>query len=416
MPEIEMVRSRQRVLRARTRRPALEARETRMAASPIRASHAACARAAAKCWGMAVAVGLSVAVAPAGAAGLAGRIVSAQHSRSGTVYWSFERDGSDRREVLRVSGGEVLVRSADGRRVLVLETEHHYGLHLARVDGRQRRVLQPEFDPKPAGPGPDGVALSPDGTRLAAIVRHWTYQPAFGPIVLNPPHDGYDLVTFDADGGNRQVVVPMTRETPLSDLRWAPGGRDLAFTRAPFPDCGQANGDHPDCTYTVELVAADGSAAPRVVARVAKPFGAETSYELSPDGRRIAYPAAGSQRLTVARLDGSARRTLSRERAADPDWSPDGRKIRFGAGHLVGPDFYAFDRYRIVTVAGGKIARFSNRALVTAWSPDGRWLLGSDQRRRGLLLYRPDGRSARRIPGTKRDVLGGARWEGGRRL
>src|SRR4051812_10700337 len=119
------------------------------------------------CLGVAVAICGSVAVAPAGAAGLADRIVSAQHSRSGTVYWSFKRDGSDRRKVLSVPGGsEVLHRSADGRHVVVLASRDggNGDLHLARVDGRRRRVLAPAFAPTPSGPeDPDGIALSPDG-------------------------------------------------------------------------------------------------------------------------------------------------------------------------------------------------------------------------------------------------------------
>ena len=381
-----------------------------MAAAPRRAKDATRQCATAVRLGVAVAVCLSLGAAPARAAGLADRIISAQHSRSGTVYWSFNSGGSGRRQVLRTTGSEVLVRSGDGQRVLALEFEHRYGLHLARVDGRERRVLQPEFEPLPSGMGRDGVALSPDGTRVAGIVRHTQASPPRGTTV--PFQDpGFELVTFDADGGNRRVLIALTRETPLSHLQWAPGGRELAFVRAPFPDCGQQNGDHPDCRYTVELIPADGSGPARVVAR-----GGATDYELSPDGRRIAYASPGGTRLTVAGLDGSDRRMLTRGAAGYFDWSPDGRKILYAAGRLVGPGFYAFDRRRIVTVGSGRIVRFANHALVTAWSPDGRQLLGIDGRRRGLLLYRPDGRVAQGIPGTKRDVLGGAVWEGGRRL
>jgi hypothetical protein len=68
-----------------------------MAASRHPARKSALFGATAVCLGVGGAVCFSVAAAPAGAAGLADRIVSAQDSRSGTVYGSFRADGSDRR-------------------------------------------------------------------------------------------------------------------------------------------------------------------------------------------------------------------------------------------------------------------------------------------------------------------------------
>jgi Tol biopolymer transport system component len=264
--------------------------------------------------------------------------------------------------------------------------------------------------------GRDDVALSPDGTRLALIVRYYTpLSPLGEPLSANAPKDGYELVTFDTDGDQRRTIVPMTGETALSNLKWAPDGRDLAFARAPFTDCGNRHGEHPDCTYTVELVRADGSAPARVIAHIGSPFGGGVPpYALSPDGRRLAFAAPGSFVLTVARLDGSDRRTLSRVAAWVSNWSPDGRKILYAAGRRTGPELLVLYRWRIITVGSKRNVGFPDGAWVTTWSPNGRQLLGFD--RRGLLLYRPDGRVARRIPGTKRYVLGGAVWNGGRRL
>lgn len=99
-------------------------------------------------------------------------------------------------------------------------------------------------------------------------------------------------------------------------------------------------------------------------------------------------------RLTVMRLDGSARRLVGEPGDQDPVWSPDGRSLAVrprgqGEGdHIAVIDLRTGRRHRVV------------RGSSPSWSPDGQWLVftrhpGSDGGRVTLRVIRTDGTGER---------------------
>jgi serine/threonine protein kinase len=99
-----------------------------------------------------------------------------------------------------------------------------------------------------------------------------------------------------------------------------------------------------------------------------------TYVSLSPDGRRLAFPATDQQRnvtLWVRDLDSlDARELPGTENATSPFWSPDGRFIAFGDGRTL----------KKIDVAGGspqKIADAPTTIGMGAWSRDGVIVVGT---------------------------------------
>ncbi len=191
-------------------------------------------------------------------------------------------------------------------------------------------------------------AFSPDGRRLAAIVRG-------------------DVWTLDADGthARRLTSTPDVDGAPA----WSPDGRALAFTRG----------------GGVWTVRADGRKPRRLVADGRSPT-------WSPDGARIAFERDGD--LWLARLDrpGAARRLTDGALARDPAWSPDGRRIAYAADDLGNLELHT------VSVATGSRSRVTydpGRDGAPAWSPDGRRLVW--ERDGAIWTGNADGSGQRRL-------------------
>ena len=159
--------------------------------------------------------------------------------------------------------------------------------------------------------------------------------------------------------------------TSLGPPAWTPDSRSLIFARLDYVD--------PYRIYSDLYRARVGGAARRLTraARLAEP-------DLSPDGRRVVAVAnAGATNVLVVRdLESGRQRVLT---APDldvhwslPRWSPDGTRIaasRWSPGGL----------YDVVVLdSGGAVLRelTHDRALDTApaWSPDGRYVLFSSDR------------------------------------
>ncbi len=114
-------------------------------------------------------------------------------------------------------------------------------------------------------------------------------------------------------------------------------------------------------------------------------------FRLSPDGRRLAYPAAGE--IYVRTLDGSDTRLIASNAgmSGTPFWSPDGRSVAFtNGGHL----------YTVSAVGGmTKMIGDINTNIEGAWGPDGTILIG--EVRGGLIAFPSSGGAPRRV--TKPD-------------
>jgi Tol biopolymer transport system component len=231
-------------------------------------------------------------------------------------------------------------------------------------DGRGRRVLR-AFQP------PDGIAIdsalawSPNG-RLLAFDRAGR------------------LATIRSDGtGLRQL--PQLRITDREPT-WSPDGRRLAFI------------GEDTCLYCSRLysVRPDGTGLRRLM-----PYGARWPSWSSTGALTFTnYNDQSMSRvglldgLYTARPDGSRLRQVFRRYwgvGVQPDWSPDGRRIAFGARkHIftIGARGRGLDR-----VTGPR--RASATSTDPAWSPDGRRI--AFLREGDIYVIRSDGRGIRRI-------------------
>lgn len=157
----------------------------------------------------------------------------------------------------------------------------------------------------PLAPGHSfSPAWSPDASKIAFVSAGYNFERP-------------EIWVMNADG-TEQRRVTRTGEAPA----WSPDGRLIAFTR---------NAD-------IHVMSPDGSGKRRLMRNGYAPT-------WSPDGSWIAFvrPSAPhcygrsstrcvkSLEIYVMRADGTARRRLTRNAAAEynPDWSPSGTKIAF---------------------------------------------------------------------------------------
>lgn len=150
--------------------------------------------------------------------------------------------------------------------------------------------------------------------------------------------------------------------------------------------------------------AADGEITLRIVDRSGRSSGARTiaanrpwTPRFSPDGRRVAYGAFGSERnssdLWVTDLDDGTTRRLTDDPgdSNDPQWSPDGRTLAYSAAAAGGKDVL------LQPVAGGETTVIASRdgtQFPSDWLRDGSALLvteASGGRGQDILVQPLDG-------------------------
>jgi Tol biopolymer transport system component len=156
-------------------------------------------------------------------------------------------------------------------------------------------------------PGAEAPSWSPDGTKIA--------------FVLYPEgRKSSQVFTAKADGSNVKQLTEgqYYNWTP----RWSPDGKQLILetTRNDNPDNHEKNGGHRD----IYLMDGEGQNQGNLTSGA---YGHHPSW--SPDGKRIAYMAAGG--VWVMKADGSAKQNISHgtTRDSEPAWSPDGQFIAF---------------------------------------------------------------------------------------
>jgi Tol biopolymer transport system component/C-terminal processing protease CtpA/Prc len=96
-------------------------------------------------------------------------------------------------------------------------------------------------------------------------------------------------------------------------------------------------------------------------------------YDLSPDGKRVAFSARGEIFTVNTEKGGDARRlTETPTRESDMDWSPDNKQIAFISNRDGSPNLYSMD------VATRQVKRLTNHAerdFNPRWSPDGKMIV-----------------------------------------
>jgi TolB protein len=164
------------------------------------------------------------------------------------------------------------------------------------------------------------------------MVQYYTQEPGVFRTriaAVRKTGAGRELVLFDADGGDPEVVH---REASLVLLpSWRPDGREILFT-------GFAAG-RPEL-WSLRL-------ADRMVRRLPAFGDLASGGAFSPDGRKIAFTASenGNSDIWVMNADGSGARRLTRDPATDtsPSWSPDGKRIAFVSARVGNPHIYVMN-------------------------------------------------------------------------
>jgi Tol biopolymer transport system component len=200
----------------------------------------------------------------------------------------------------------------------------------------------------------------------------------------------YRLPTANSDGQGIRVIAGESIRgsvTPHLFTRpsWSPDGRQIAFA-------GVASGDPAGFRADVYTMGADGSRQRRLT-KTRDAFGPVWS----PDGRTIVFtrlrgPLSGS--LWAMRPDGSERERLTQDSRGRTDlagsFSPDGSELVFTQSTCAGRRGCLSMRSALVTVRrdGSRERKLLDRAGEPAFSPDGRRIaFVSDRDENGSLSY-----------------------------
>jgi Tol biopolymer transport system component len=237
-------------------------------------------------------------------------------------------------------------------------------------NGRGRRVLR-EFAP------PDGVSIDASPT----------WSPTGRLLAFD---QGVRLATIRSDGTRLRRLPPLT----ISDREptWSPDGRRLAFV-------GEGR-----CLYCSRLysVRRDGTGLRRLTRHSARwpTWSAADTLAFTNYDDQATTPVGLVDGLYTERSDGSHLRRVFRRYwgvGLQPDWSPDGRRIAFGArSHIftIGASGRGLDR-----VTGPTRSSATNGD--PAWSPDGTRI--AFLRDGDIYVIRADGRGLRRIVDAPRE-------------
>lgn len=208
---------------------------------------------------------------------------------------------------------------------------------------------------------------------LQAEQQTWTSERYEHPLVspsgelilmqASIPPRNWEIFVARADGS---ALQNLTRHPAAdSDAKWSPDGRSILFL---------SDRDGEEALFRMNP---DGSGVTKIAAR--PPIVGQFGW--SPDGLSVIYGSRGG--VMVVAADGSATPRLVAANGQDPIWSPDGRWILYEKG---GP---ADREVRVVAADGGGDRKLANGWAIT-WSPDSRAVFFSASGSRNPLhhLYR----------------------------
>jgi dipeptidyl aminopeptidase/acylaminoacyl peptidase len=267
------------------------------------------------------------------------------------------------------------------------------GLVLVAADGANMRELATGVSPISSRP-----SWSPDGAALA-----------FAATTRDEGDERTDLFVVDADGGGTRRLTRTGRAfAPV----WSPDGRTIVFAeRAPRPVL--------PLTATIWAMSVEGGGRRMLLERGR--FDVPSSF--SPDGLQLAFTrwtwregngGRVENRSAIYLLDTrSLEPSRLAERAADPDFSPDGARIAYVSdrdenGELSYGDRVSYANELYVMDADGDSAQRLTRTRdlneqAPSWSPDGalvayqRGEVTGNAEGTVVLTVRPDGSCPRRI-------------------
>jgi eukaryotic-like serine/threonine-protein kinase len=243
-----------------------------------------------------------------------------------------------------------LAVSPDGRRVLASELQESLNLTRLPLAPGGGAPAGPEEELSTGGQVRDGYpSVSPDGRRILLASTRLGEQ---------------ELWILDlASRGWERIQMPQ-KACGTYQGSWAPDGRHVA---AP---CYL-----PDGTFSVWLIALDGSATRELVSRKRTLSPGSNVCEFSPDGRSLlyAYVIDGVNQFFILDVSSGRERqlTTSRSDKYDGRWSPDGRWIVFSSN--AGGSVQVWK----VSAQGGEervLTSGYERMRHVFYSPDGRWI------------------------------------------
>ena len=247
--------------------------------------------------------------------------------------------------------------------------------------------------------------MAADGGNLQRLTenRNNDWSPSWAPdgkrIVFTSDRDGHfmngipttEIYVMDADGSNQQNLT----NNPFSDSSpsWSPDGNRIAF---------DSNRDGP-FNREIYMIDADGRNLQRITNNPDDDGWADDRYpSWSPDGKRIAFGArrdghfenkfAVTYEIYVMDADGGNQRRLTENRNNDryPSWSPDGERIVFTADRK--GNFEQFDIY-VMDADGGNLQNLTQHRAWDwrpSWSPDGNRIVFESRRDGNAEIYMMD--------------------------
>jgi Tol biopolymer transport system component len=301
-------------------------------------------------------VALLTMVAASAASEFKGRL--AYGSEFSQTWWSRHLDGTGKRPLLHRATDVSF--SADGRRLAYVRLNglEDAGIAVARGNGRDPAWVIRPFDQRIYNmTDAFGVALSPDGTHVAAEIQElpgWDDPEA--PI---PPGGGWEvnLYLVGADGNNLRLLA-----SDAYDPAWSPDAREIAY----ISDNSAVEAIAPDGTSKHVLLPPDDAV--RRIHRQVK-----SGLDFSPDGRTLMFrsysPRRKSARIALADVaTGTVRRLPARVTGDvfNAVWCANGRRIAFSAP-ADPTSRAAFESLRVYTIrADGTDKRL-------AFTASGRW-------------------------------------------
>jgi len=190
-------------------------------------------------------------------------------------------------------------------------------------------------------------------------------------IVFVSNRDGTrNLYVMEDDGRNVKKITDGVNDVINTQPRWSPNGKYIAFLRI----WGKFAVDQ---QYDVFLMNADGSNQQRLTHHPAMDGGYLTG---SPDGQHMAFKSCRTGNGNIHTIDiasGKVKQLTDykkgqRERAQEPDWSPDGKQIAYVVGSRFIHLMDAEGRHQQLFLDGGTFIR------EPLWSPAGKHIMYSE--------------------------------------
>jgi Tol biopolymer transport system component len=207
---------------------------------------------------------------------------------------------------------------------------------------------------------PLSIDWSPDGSKLAFFVDVGERSLGTDESGIRASH--HELWVVSADGSGRSLVARLRSDGIVQPVHWSPDSRQLAYTQPRADSAAAASGSD------IAVVGLDGTPA-----RVLADAGAEGwIVGWSPTGDRLLYnrsDGSGSDIYTVS-VDGTPAQRLTTTHEASADaWSPDGARILYTDGAVLGTQTSHSGTW--VMRADGSAKALLGPCCDVGWSADG---------------------------------------------